>query len=296
MKRKNVVYFLAAACIAGVIGGCGSTSGSGSSDPSKWQEMGEVIPITRENGSGTRSSFAEALGLNIEGVDDQDEITESAQTETSGEDMLRAVAGEKNGIGYVTYSTDLQEGDGAKEITIDGQKAEDETIEEDSYPLTRTLYLAHTSEDKDLETDFINYVTGKGQETVSEFFVPIGGKEVFLSNQASGTLKIHGSTTLAPVIEQLADDYEKENSNAQIEVEVSDSSKGITDVLTGKCDIAMVSRQLYQYETEVLEAEAVAKDGIRVIVNEENPTEDISMDTLEKIYTGKISKWENTQE
>ena len=58
----------------------------------------------------------------------------------------------------------------------------------------------------------------------------------------------------------------------------------------------MVSRQLYQYETEVLEAEAVAKDGIRVIVNEENPTEDISMDTLEKIYTGKISKWENTQE
>lgn len=64
------------------------------------------------------------------------------------------------------------EGDGAKEITIDGQKAEDETIEEDSYPLTRTLYLAHTSEDKDLETDFINYVTGKGQETVSEFLCP----------------------------------------------------------------------------------------------------------------------------
>mgnify|MGYP000332072465 CR=1 FL=1 len=86
----------------------------------------------------------------------------------------------------------------------------------------------------------------------------------------------------------MADDYEKENSNAQIEVEVSDSSKGITDVLTGKCDIAMVSRQLYQYETEVLEAEAVAKDGIRVIVNEKK-----SDRRYFNGYTGENLHWKN---
>lgn len=58
----------------------------------------------------------------------------------------------------------------------------------------------------------------------------------------------------------------------------------------------MVSRELYQYESEVLEAEVVAKDGIRVIVNKENPIDDISLDMLEKIYSGEISKWKNTQE
>ena len=98
------------------------------------------------------------------------------------------------------------------------------------------------------------------------------------------------------MIKELAEEYEKENTNAQIQVEASDSSQGITDVLTGKCNIAMVSRELYQYEAEVLEAEVVAKDGIRVIVNKENPIDDISLDMLEKIYGGEISKWKNTQE
>lgn len=296
MRLRKTRHILGLVGLVLLLGGCAQLTSSNESDGLKWNEIEKIIPVTRENGSGTRSSFAEALELNMEGVDDRDAITEAAQTETSGEEMIRAVEKEPGAIGYVTYSTDLTSENGAKEIAVNGEKAENETIEKGSYPLTRSLYLAYSGNESELERDFVNYVTGKGQLTIEEFFVPVGGKEVFLSNQASGTLIIHGSTTLAPVIKELAEEYEKENTNAQIQVEASDSSQGITDVLTGKCNIAMVSRELYQYESEVLEAEVVAKDGIRVIVNKENPIDDISLDMLEKIYSGEISKWKNTQE
>ena len=296
MRLRNARHIFGLVGLALLLGGCTQFTGPNESDGLKWNEIEKIIPVTRENGSGTRCSFAEALGLNMEGVDDRDEITEAAQTETSGDEMIRAVKKEAGAIGYVTYSTDVHGANGSKEIAVNGEKAENETIEKGSYPLTRSVYLAYAGKESELERDFVNYVTGKGQVTIGEFFIPVGGKKFFLSNQASGTLKIHGSTTLAPVIKDLAEEYEKENANAQIQVEASDSSQGITDVLTGKCNIAMVSRELYQYEAEVLEAEVVAKDGICVIVNKENPIDDISLDTLEKIYSGEISKWENTQE
>ena len=41
-----------------------------------------------------------------------------------------------------------------------------------------------------------------------------------------------------------------------------------------------------------LDFESIARDEIAVIVNKENPLEDISLEQLEKIYTGKIKEWQ----
>ena len=228
--------------------------------------------ITRESGSGTRSSFAQTLGLSEEGVDDKDYISETAETVTSGEEVVSAVAGDKSAVGYVSWGTDISGNEDVKELSVDGVQADEQTIGSGQYPLDRTLYLASQDDQNALKEDFLTYVTGKGQEIVGEFFVPAEeGKEVFLSSQPSGTLRIHGSTSLAPVVEALAEAYEEANPNADIQVTASDSSQGITDTLTGDCDMAMVSRELYDYERDVLEPVPVAKGGIRIIVQASNP-------------------------
>lgn len=66
--------------------------------------------------------------------------------------------------------------------------------------------------------------------------------------------------------------------------------------MQGKCDFAMASRELKDYEKELLNYEMIAKDGIEIIVNEKNPLDDISIKELEEIYTGKISEWKELNE
>lgn len=62
--------------------------------------------------------------------------------------------------------------------------------------------------------------------------------------------------------------------------------------MQGKCNFGMSSRDLKDNEKEILDYESIARDEIAVIVNKENPLEDISMEQLEKIYTGKITEWQ----
>ena len=290
-------------CLAVTVGAvcflcaCGNSESTRPEQAQELADLGRIKVVTRESGSGTRSSFAQALGLDEEGVDDRDYITETAETVNSGEEIIHAVGEDKNAIGYVSWGTDISEYDSVKELSVDGQTAEETTIESSQYPLSRTLYLASVEDGNELKEDFLTYVTGKGQETVGDFFVPAEEvKDVFLSAQPSGTLRIHGSTSLAPAIEALAEEYQEVNPNAVIEVKASDSSQGIADVLTGACDMAMVSRDLYQYEQEVLQAVPVAKDGIRVIVQAENPLEDLAADMLANIYSGDTVKWTDTKE
>ena len=72
----------------------------------------------------------------------------------------------------------------------------------------------------------------------------------------------------------------------------TDSSDGIRQTMQGKCNFGMSSRDLKDNEKEILDYESIARDEIAVIVNKENPLEDISMEQLEKIYTGKITEWQ----
>ena len=53
----------------------------------------------------------------------------------------------------------------------------------------------------------------------------------------------------------------------------------------------MSSRELRDPEKELLNYEVIARDEIAVIVNADNPLNDITMDQLEAIYTGKITEW-----
>ena len=92
-------------------------------------------------------------------------------------------------------------------------------------------------------------------------------------------------------MEKLKESYLKVNTNAEIELQTSDSTAGMTGAKEGTCDIGMASRELKDSESAVLTATPIALDGIAVIVNPQNPTDDMSTEDIKDIFTGTKTMW-----
>lgn len=257
-------------------------------------ELGEVQVISREVGSGTRSAFAQMAGFEKSGKDtaNPDLTKDDAQIANNAEEVIQAVEKDSSAIGYVSKGaiTDASE---VKELSINGIGIDSKG---GGYPLSRSFYLAYSGKLTDLEQDFLTYIHSAGQEIVGKSFVPIAKSNTFLSNKASGEINITGSTSVAPLMEELAAEYMKLNPNAVIQVTESDSSDGLTKAMSEECDFGMSSRELKDYEKELLDYEVIANDDIAVIVNTGNPLQDITLSQLKSIYTGNIVKWEELNE
>lgn len=256
------------------------------------EELGEIQVAAREEGSGTRSVFADLTGLRTEKDGEISDLTKKdAKILYSGEEILSFVSESKNRIGYMSLGTE-NENDNIKTLSVNGVFPDIDSIAKGKYPLGRTFYLVYSGKLSELEQNFLAFVRGKGQDIVSKTFAPIGKSTEFLPNMESGTIRIHGSTSMAPLMQELAVEYMRLNPNAVIEVKASDSGEGALDTVTGTCEFGMMSRELETYEKELLDYEAIAKDGIVVVVNKENPLTDISIEQLGNIYCGDIKNWE----
>ena len=280
MKKKNSFrrwpLILAVVALTAGMTACGSEK----STLPDLSSMGETVVISREEGSGTRAEFETLLKL-----PDSDWGTVADSTEA----VLAKVQEDKNAIGYVAYSSvsDTEE----KILQVDGVLPSEETISKDSYPLCRDYYLAYDGELTEVERDFITYVMTKGQEIVKDYCVPVKNTVTFLSDKSKGTIRIEGSTSMEAMINSLAEDYEKENPNAEIEVKATDSSRGLTAAISGSCDLAMSSRELKDYEAELLETKSIGRDAIAIVVNKENPVDNLTAKQIAKIYSGECKKW-----
>ena len=254
------------------------------------KELGTICVISREDGSGTRSTFAGLAGFQTEGNDVADQLdltTEDALIANDAEGVIRDVSTNKSAIGYVSKGA-LSDNENVKSLKVEGHTPE----ESEKYPLSRDFYLAYSGTLSDLERDFLTYVHGAGQEIVGKDYDTVAKSSSFLSNQAKGKITIEGSTSVAPLMEQLAEAYEKINLNATVTVTATDSTKGLTQAMAGKCDFGMSSRNLKDYEKELLDYESIARDNIVVIVEKNNPLDDISLDELKEVYTGEMKTWD----
>lgn len=81
------------------------------------------------------------------------------------------------------------------------------------------------------------------------------------------------------------------NPNITVDVSAGGSNQGIEDVRQGESDIGMVSRSLTPEETE-LEAFTIARDGISLLIHQNNPITNLSKQQIIDIYTGKIDNWQ----
>lgn len=113
-------------------------------------------------------------------------------------------------------------------------------------------------------------------------------------SSAGGNVSTDGSTSMEKVIGALGEAFEQENSGVTFTYNPTGSGTGIQAVSEGRCDIGLSSRNLKEEEKEQGLTETVlAYDGIAVIVNPENPVEDLNLETIGKIYTGEITNWKD---
>ncbi|MDR0455888.1 MAG: phosphate ABC transporter substrate-binding protein [Treponema sp.] len=105
------------------------------------------------------------------------------------------------------------------------------------------------------------------------------------------TIEVGGSTSVTPLMEMFAEDYQKAKPNIKVNINGTGSGDGIKNA--GKLyQIGMSSRELTPSEQgEGLKETIVAIDGIAVILNSSNPVNDLSIEQIRNIYTGAITDW-----
>ncbi len=112
-----------------------------------------------------------------------------------------------------------------------------------------------------------------------------------LAQAEEGQLVITGSSTMAPLLLEIGKRFEASHPGTRIDVQTGGSSRGIADTIKGLADIGMASRALNQQETH-LHGSVVAQDGIGIIIHKSNPINELQVDQIQDIYTGKIINWQ----
>lgn len=299
MKMKKFIAVLSIASMMAVAAvGCGSNSSSdstgsdnGSDTASEWDAASTITAVTREEGSGTRGAFTELFGVVDE--DDNDMITLDAQTTNSTSVMMTTVSENEYAIGYISLGA-LDESL-VKAIKIDGVDATAENIENGSYKVSRPFNIAVSNNlDNPVATDFISFIMStEGQAVVAdEGYIPVSNVEAYAGSAPEGSCVVGGSSSVTPLMEKLIEAYAEVNPNASIELQQSDSTTGMTSAIEGSYDIGMASRELKDEEAAELTGTVIATDGIAVIVNQNNPTDDLTSDQVKNIYLGDVTTWD----
>jgi phosphate transport system substrate-binding protein len=127
----------------------------------------------------------------------------------------------------------------------------------------------------------------------AHFAVACGGSggEDSAAVEEKSRLTVVGSSTVAPLMNEIAKRFEAAHPGARIDVQTGGSSRGIADVARGLADIGMVSRDLRPEETATLGGHAIARDGVGVIVHASNPVGELTDRQIVSIFKGEIDRW-----
>ena len=254
---------------------------------------GAIDVISREDGSGTRGAFIELFGVEQKDASGEkvDYTTDDAEITNSTEVMITSVAGDKQAIGYISLGS---LNDSVKALKIDGAAATVDDIKDGTYKIARPFNIVTTGEVSDVAQDFINFIfSEEGQKVVEDNgYISQGNQGAYTASGKSGKVTVAGSSSVTPVMEKLAEAYKALNSAVTVEVQQSDSTTGVTSSIEGVCDIGMASRDLKEEETaKGAQGQVIAMDGIAVVVNNENPIEDLTSEQVKDIYVGDTTDW-----
>ncbi len=289
-------------------------------------QEGAINVISREDGSGTRGAFVEIVEVTDEDGNDLTSSSAAIQNQTSG--VITTVAGDPSAIGYISLGS-LD--DSVKAVKVDGAEATPEEITAGSYPIARPFNVAWNKEEElsDVSADFLNFIMSKDGQTIveEEGYIAVveeaaaeeeteeaaaeeETEEAAAEEEAAeegsridslpayeateeleGTIEVVGSTSVSPLIEKLAEAYKAVQPNVEINVTSNGSSAGMEAAMNGTADLGMASRELKEEEAAALEQKVIATDGIAVVVNNENPVEELSLETIRGIFLGEITDW-----
>ncbi len=289
MSALSLSLLLAACGNGGSEEGTGSEEAAGEFDTSE-----DIHVITREEGSGTRGAFAEIAGV----VDDNgdDIITQTATVQNGTSAVMQGVEGDEYAIGYISLGS-LD--DSVKGLEIDGAAPTAEAIEAGDYAVARNFNVTYGQELSEVAQDFYDFLFSAQAQDIAEEqgYVKVApDAEEYEAAGLDGNISIVGSTSVEPLMAEIAEAYQELNPSVQIDITAPGSGAGITAAIDGSADIGMASRELDEDEqAEVLGHDAIAVDGIAVIVNHNNPVNGLALEDVQGIYLGDITSWADVQ-
>lgn len=260
---------------------------------------GEISVYSREDGSGTRGAFIELFGIEQKDADGNkvDMTTDMAMITNSTAVMMTTVAGDEQGIGYISLGS---VNDTVKALKIDDVEATVENVKAGTYKIVRPFNIITNGElDKldEVSADFVNYIlSADGQKVIEDngYIAAVDGAKAYEAAGVSGKVVVAGSSSVTPVMEKLAEAYKALNADTTVEVQQSDSSTGVSMAIEGTCNIGMASREVKDSETEKgAVATVIARDGIAVIVCPDAPIDGLTTAQVRAIYTGEVETWED---
>lgn len=127
---------------------------------------------------------------------------------------------------------------------------------------------------------------------------PVSSAQAASDSQTYAYIENKGSDTIVNLALAWAERYQNDHPNVRISVTGGGSGTGIAALINGTVDIANASRQIKQEEIDQARSNGVdplefivARDAIAVIVNPGNPVNQLTLQQVSDIYSGKITNW-----
>ena len=294
-------------------------------------QEGAINVISREDGSGTRGAFVEIVEVTDEDGNDLTSSSAAIQNQTSGVITTVAGDPSAIGyisLGSLDDSVKAVKVDGAEatpeeitagsypiarpfnvawnkeeelsDVTADFldfiMSKEGQTIVEEEGYIAVVEEAAAEEETEEAAAEEEEETEEAAAEEETEEAAEEGSRIDSLpayeaTEELEGTIEVVGSTSVSPLIEKLAEAYKAVQPNVEINVTSNGSSAGMEAAMNGTADLGMASRELKEEEAAALEQKVIATDGIAVVVNNENPVEELSLETIRGIFLGEITDW-----
>ena len=237
--------------------------------------------LAREDGSGTKSAFMELIDL--KGKADPANVI--IQTSTAG--VLAEVKGNPTAIAYESLGYVTND---VKKLNVNGIAATIDNIKSGAYNVSRPLSIVYHESilESPVNKAFFSYLQSESAQKIifeNGYVALIDNAPPYtVDGSLSGSIAISGSTSLQPLMIELAAAFEKIQDNITIEVSGGGSGTGYKNAEEKVSEFGMISEEFNLEKAPSCTSYVICKDGIAVIVHNNNPLENISMEQLKNIY------------
>jgi len=289
MMKKLTITMIVLLALSPVLCACGGpAAGNTGFDASK-----NISVVAREDGSGTKTAFMELIGLKGK-ADPANVIIQTGTAGILAEVKSNPAAIAYESLGYVTADV--------KTLKVDAVEATVDNIKNGSYKISRPLSVVfnESSLDDAVNDAFLTFLqSSDAQDVISEngyVSVVDHAAAYTINGSLSGGVDISGSTSLQPLMIELATVFEGYQPNVTITVSGGGSGTGYKNADEGVSDFGMISEEFNLEKAPSCTFYVVSKDGIAVIVNKDNPLNSITMEQLKNIYDEEaggnaVTKW-----
>ena len=270
--------------VLAVVNACGS---------SEFDASKSISVVAREDGSGTKTAFMELIGLKGK-ADPANVIIQTGTAAVLAEVKGNPTAIAYDSLGYIT-------GD-VKKLKVEGVEATIDNIKTGAYKISRPLSVVYKQEtlNADINNAFYTFLqSGDAQQIISDngYVSLADNSPVYTINGSlSGSIDVSGSTSLQPLMIELAAKFEELQPNVKVNVSGGGSGTGYKNADEGVSEFGMISEEFDVSKALSCISYVVCKDGIAVIVNDDNTLDNITMEQLKNIYGAEaganaVTKW-----